>query len=84
MPGEVVFSCTFQVCSPVKQHRFPPCTSQVQRHFRPEFVNRIDEFISFDSLDMEQIAAVVRLQVHRRAFMRSNACLRAAAWTMPE
>jgi ATP-dependent Clp protease ATP-binding subunit ClpB len=35
----------------------------VRSHFRPEFINRIDEFISFDPLEQEQIKAIVRLQV---------------------
>jgi ATP-dependent Clp protease ATP-binding subunit ClpB len=40
----------------------PLCT-QVRTHFRPEFINRIDEFIIFDALGQEQIAQIVRLQV---------------------
>lgn len=35
----------------------------VRSHFRPEFINRIDEFIMFDPLEQEQIKAIVRLQV---------------------
>jgi ATP-dependent Clp protease ATP-binding subunit ClpB len=38
---------------------------QVRSHFRPEFVNRIDEFIVFGGLDREQIAVIVRLQAKR-------------------
>ncbi len=34
-------------------------------HFRPEFINRIDEFIIFSGLTLEQIKNVVRLQVAR-------------------
>lgn len=40
---------------------------QVRSHFRPEFVNRIDEFIIFDPLSQDQIASIVRLQVSRVA-----------------
>ncbi len=40
---------------------------QVRSHFRPEFVNRIDEFIIFDPLSQDQIAAIVRLQARRVA-----------------
>ncbi|EFJ52304.1 hypothetical protein VOLCADRAFT_79066 [Volvox carteri f. nagariensis] len=40
---------------------------QVRSHFRPEFVNRIDEFIIFDPLSQEQIASIVRLQARRVA-----------------
>ncbi|KAL6751303.1 ClpB chaperone, Hsp100 family [Haematococcus lacustris] len=39
----------------------------VRGHFRPEFINRIDEFILFDPLGQEQINAIVRLQVKRVA-----------------
>jgi ATP-dependent Clp protease ATP-binding subunit ClpB len=35
-----------------------------QMTFRPEFMNRVDEYIVFQPLDKEQIAAIVRLQVH--------------------
>lgn len=35
----------------------------VRSHFRPEFINRIDDFIIFDPLKLEQIKAIVRLQV---------------------
>lgn len=37
--------------------------ASVRSHFRPEFVNRIDEFIIFEPLRQEQIKAIVRLQV---------------------
>lgn len=33
--------------------------------FRPEFMNRIDEFIVFQPLDREQISSIVRLQLER-------------------
>jgi ATP-dependent Clp protease ATP-binding subunit ClpB len=39
----------------------------VQKLFRPEFVNRIDEFIVFDPLSQAQIEAIVKLQVIRVA-----------------
>ena len=37
--------------------------AQVRQQFRPEFINRIDEFIVFQALDRLQIAQIVRLQV---------------------
>ena len=37
----------------------------VRSHFRPEFVNRIDEFVVFEALKRDQVAAIVRLQVKR-------------------
>lgn len=36
---------------------------QVRQQFRPEFINRIDEFIVFQALDKTQIMQIVRLQV---------------------
>jgi len=40
-------------------------TSQVRSHFRPEFINRIDEFIVFQGLQKNQIQAIVRLQADK-------------------
>lgn len=39
----------------------------VRAHFRPEFINRIDELIVFDPLEQEQIKQIVKLQVKRVA-----------------
>lgn len=36
-------------------------------HFRPEFVNRVDDFIIFEPLQLSQIQAIVRLQAKRVA-----------------
>jgi ATP-dependent Clp protease ATP-binding subunit ClpB len=45
--------------------------TEVQRalraHFRPEFLNRIDETVIFEPLGVPQIAAIVELQVKRLA-----------------
>ncbi|KAG2435116.1 hypothetical protein HXX76_007201 [Chlamydomonas incerta] len=41
--------------------------ASVRSHFRPEFINRIDEFIIFDPLSQDQIASIVRLQAKRVA-----------------
>ncbi|SDT93971.1 ATP-dependent chaperone ClpB [Halopseudomonas salegens] len=37
----------------------------VGQHFRPEFVNRIDEVVVFDSLAREQIAGIASIQIDR-------------------
>jgi len=37
----------------------------LRRHFRPEFLNRIDETIIFDRLDETDIKAIVKLQLNR-------------------
>jgi len=38
-------------------------TDQVRMHFRPEFINRVDEFIIFQGLQKSQIRSIVDLQV---------------------
>ncbi|MBN1207006.1 MAG: ATP-dependent Clp protease ATP-binding subunit [Myxococcaceae bacterium] len=38
---------------------------EVHRHFRPEFVNRIDQIIPFHALTSEQVAEVARLGVEK-------------------
>lgn len=47
----------------------------VRSHFRPEFINRIDEFIMFDPLEQDQIKSIVRLQVGARAAGNAWCCL---------
>lgn len=37
----------------------------VTKHFRPEFLNRIDEIVVFHPLDMEQIKTIAQFQVNR-------------------
>jgi ATP-dependent Clp protease ATP-binding subunit ClpB len=37
----------------------------VRRHFRPEFLNRVDEIIVFHRLQREQMAAIVDIQMKR-------------------
>jgi ATP-dependent Clp protease ATP-binding subunit ClpB len=37
----------------------------VRAHFKPEFLNRIDELIIFHSLGLEQIKAIVEIQVRK-------------------
>ena len=39
----------------------------LKAHFRPEFLNRIDDIIIFDALTREQIAQIVELQIQRVA-----------------
>jgi len=34
-------------------------------HFRPEFINRVDETVVFHSLDQSQIRAIARIQIER-------------------
>ena len=37
----------------------------LREHFRPEFLNRVDEIVVFRRLDREQLGAIVDLQVGR-------------------
>jgi ATP-dependent Clp protease ATP-binding subunit ClpB len=43
----------------------PMVMDVVRRHFRPEFLNRIDEIILFQRLHREQMDAIVRIQLQR-------------------
>jgi ATP-dependent Clp protease ATP-binding subunit ClpB len=36
-----------------------------ESHFKPEFINRLDDIVEFESLDRTQIGAIVDLQVER-------------------
>ena len=42
-----------------------PVMEMVRAHFRPEFLNRLDEIILFNRLGMEHMGAIVDLQVAR-------------------
>lgn len=38
---------------------------EVSQHFRPEFLNRIDETVVFHALQQEQISAIAKIQIDR-------------------
>ena len=38
--------------------------AEVRSHFRPEFINRIDEIVVFHALDEKNIGAIARIQLH--------------------
>jgi ATP-dependent Clp protease ATP-binding subunit ClpB len=38
---------------------------EVRKHFRPEFVNRIDEIVVFQALDARQIKSIAKIQLKR-------------------
>ena len=38
--------------------------AEVRGHFRPEFINRIDEIVVFHGLDQKNIGAIAKLQLH--------------------
>jgi ATP-dependent Clp protease ATP-binding subunit ClpB len=39
--------------------------AELKRHFRPEFLNRVDDVIIFQSLDEEELAHIVEIQINR-------------------
>ncbi len=38
--------------------------AEVRSHFRPEFINRIDELVVFHALDAQNIGAIAKIQLH--------------------
>jgi ATP-dependent Clp protease ATP-binding subunit ClpB len=38
--------------------------AEVRGHFRPEFINRIDEIVVFHALDEKHIGAIAKIQLH--------------------
>src|SRR5690606_13897562 len=41
--------------------------AELKQHFRPEFLNRIDEVVVFHSLDVKHIEQIARIQLQRLA-----------------
>jgi ATP-dependent Clp protease ATP-binding subunit ClpB len=39
--------------------------AELKRHFRPEFLNRVDDVIIFQSLDEEELSRIVEIQINR-------------------
>jgi ATP-dependent Clp protease ATP-binding subunit ClpB len=39
--------------------------SELKRHFRPEFLNRVDDVIIFQSLDEEELSRIVDIQLEK-------------------
>ena len=56
-------SIGFQTGGVISMHDAEERLRAVKQHFRPEFVNRLDEIISFETLNEEQIERIVRLQL---------------------
>lgn len=48
-----------------REERNRRVTEALRAHFRPEFLNRIDEIIIFDRLSPEQLNAIVEIQLNR-------------------
>jgi ATP-dependent Clp protease ATP-binding subunit ClpB len=47
--------------------------AEMRRHFRPEFLNRVDDAILFRPLDEEDLSRIVRLQLRRVAALALDA-----------
>jgi len=50
-----------------ERQRSDAVLSVVQRHFKPEFLNRLDDIVVFHSLGMEQLTSIVDIQVEKLA-----------------
>ena len=50
--------------------------SAIQRHFRPEFINRIDGFVMFNALTQKDIQSITRMELEelkkREGFLKRN------------
>jgi len=44
------------------QHKKEIVLAELRRHFRPEFLNRVDEIVVFDPLDKEEIRKIAAIQ----------------------
>jgi ATP-dependent Clp protease ATP-binding subunit ClpB len=44
---------------------YPNLRAGVEAHFKPEFINRLDDIVEFHSLSREQLSEIVELQVAR-------------------
>jgi ATP-dependent Clp protease ATP-binding subunit ClpB len=47
-------------------------TGVLRAHFRPEFLNRIDEIVAFHPLDREHLAQIVKIQLSRVRILLSE------------
>jgi ATP-dependent Clp protease ATP-binding subunit ClpB len=50
-----------------ERQRHDSVLAVVQRHFKPEFLNRLDDIVVFHSLGTEQLTSIVDIQVERLA-----------------
>jgi ATP-dependent Clp protease ATP-binding subunit ClpB len=65
------------------QHDKETVLSELRRHFRPEFLNRVDEIVVFDPLDKKEIREIAAIQtrglIKRLSDMRINTVIEGAA-----
>ena len=57
----------FIMDEPNPEQREAKVREALRGHFRPEFLNRIDEMVTFDRLDRVELAGIVSLQLERVA-----------------
>jgi ATP-dependent Clp protease ATP-binding subunit ClpB len=57
----VDFKNTVLICT----SNIPGGRAGVEAHFRPEFVNRLDDIVEFESLTREQLSRIVEIQVSK-------------------
>ncbi len=48
-----------------REQREAHILASLRQHFRPEFINRIDEIVIFDRLNADQLDAIVKIQLQR-------------------
>jgi ATP-dependent Clp protease ATP-binding subunit ClpB len=56
-------AAVFQDTSASPEVRLEKVLAEVRSHFRPEFVNRIDEVVVFDALGRDEIVQIVEIQL---------------------
>ncbi|MCR4441447.1 MAG: ATP-dependent chaperone ClpB [Peptococcaceae bacterium] len=56
-------------------------TDLMRRHFRPEFLNRIDEVVVFHALEREQMREIARLMLERLAHRLENNTQLKLSWS---
>ena len=49
----------------VGRWKWTRCMAELKTHFRPEFLNRVDDVIIFHSLDEKELARIVDIQLAR-------------------
>ncbi|GBU21589.1 hypothetical protein R80B4_01485 [Fibrobacteres bacterium R8-0-B4] len=68
------------------QHNKETVLAELRRHFRPEFLNRVDEIVVFDPLDKGEIRKIAAIQtkglIKRLSDMRINTVIDDAALDM--
>ena len=44
-----------------KQTQYGKCMASIEKHFKPEFINRIDEFVVFNNLNKQSNSKINKL-----------------------